>query len=500
MTAVQRSIKISVEIVLISFVTVSAFAQNPGDILRVTYLATDPPIIPWATDSVAVYYIEYWSLADGGDTIAGKLFVPVGEPPEQGWPVRVWLHGFGGPGSDFWEWPFYGNNWRARGYNAGMSYSNHGIVSLCPWVAGAGPSRPFATYSPLSLERNAQVAFDGFIALSNLPSYFEAHPELLEPIGGELRVDNTRQIMSTNCISSPTLIYFAAHYHEHPEVSGLRCLIADTFQPSVAYITHFLFPRSMEFPPDVASAALALWAGPIWCLADYNGWDKTLFFTPQAVELFDSLVWTPVGMLPLMRSARLEPLEVSDVGPVLLDAVRNDLGHEPTPQEIAEWTFSDDMLRLANYATIEEILEDTFYQRYFAQSDPFFAHNITPFAPDVPLFVIGNGDTTTTHWQPISAAEHFHNMAEPRIDTLRSWGWQIEVFFEEGVATTSMSAGPGHNWIMQRLQPFRDIHRPARTRRPSRCSESGDPVLTARTAVLLKISTHNLLNTILSVG
>jgi len=205
-------------------------------------------------------------------------------------------------------------------------------------------------------------------------------------------------------------------------------------------------------------------------------------------------------MLPLMRSARLEPPEVSDVGPVLLDAVRNDLGHEPTPQEIAEWTFSDDMLRLANYATIEEILEDTFYQRYFAQSDPFFAHNITPFAPDVPLFVIGNGDTSTTYWQPISAAEHFHNMAEPRIDTLRSWGWQIEVFFEEGVATTSMTAGPGHNWIMQRLQPFRDIHRPARTRRPSRCSESGDPVLTVRTAVLLKISTHNLLNTALSVG
>lgn len=61
----------------------------------------------------------------------------------------------------------------------------------------------------------------------------------------------------------------------------------------------------------------------------------------------------------------------------------------PTPQEIAEWTFSDDMHRLANYTTLEEILDDTFYQHYFAQSDPFFAHNITQFAPDVPLFVIG---------------------------------------------------------------------------------------------------------------
>ena len=84
MRTVQKSRIMLSEIVLEVFVSVEAFAQNPGDILRVTYLATDPPIIPWATDSVAVYYIEYWSLADGGDTIAGKLFVPVGELPEQG--------------------------------------------------------------------------------------------------------------------------------------------------------------------------------------------------------------------------------------------------------------------------------------------------------------------------------------------------------------------------------------------------------------------------------
>lgn len=186
-----------------------------------------------------MYYKEYWSLADGGDTIAGKLFVPLGEPPEQGWPVRVWLYGFGGPGLDFWQWPFYGNNWRTRGY--------------------------------------------------------------------------------------------AAHYHEHPEVSGLRCLIADTFMPSVAHIMHFLFLHSMEFPPGVASADIALWPGPIWFLADYNGWDKPIFFTQQTVELFDSLAWTPVGMLALMRSAQLEPPEVSDVGPLLLDAVRNSLCYEPHP-------------------------------------------------------------------------------------------------------------------------------------------------------------------------
>lgn len=43
-------------------------------------------------------------------------------------------------------------------------------------------------------------------------------------------------------------------------------------------------------------------------------------------------------------------------------------------------------------------------------------------------------------------------MAELRIDTLRSWGWQIEVFFEEDVATTSMTTGLGHNWVMLRLQ------------------------------------------------
>jgi len=132
--------------------------QEAGTISEMFYLGTDPPTIPGAKFDVAVFFLKFWSLADGGVNIAAKLYVPVGKPPADGWPAKVWLHGFGGPGSDYSNWPFKGNNWRARGYKDSMAFASRGFVSLAPWVAGAGPSEPFATYSPLSVERNARLA------------------------------------------------------------------------------------------------------------------------------------------------------------------------------------------------------------------------------------------------------------------------------------------------------------------------------------------------------
>ncbi|HEC81937.1 MAG TPA: hypothetical protein ENI42_05900, partial [Thermoplasmatales archaeon] len=227
---------------------------SPGDILKVEYLGVDPPVVSYGEFDVAVFYMEYWSSVEGGVKIASKLFIPVGDAPSEGWPAKVWLHGFGGPGYDFWHWPFIEEDWRGRGYSAGTAFANHGIISLCPWVTGAGPSEPFATYSPLSLERNSGCAYDAFRALKNLPKYFEEHKEVAENVDVDVEIDYDRLIMSTNCISSPTLIYFASQLDENKDVK-IRCLVADTFLPSVAYLSHYIVPYSLECNGLTASAS-----------------------------------------------------------------------------------------------------------------------------------------------------------------------------------------------------------------------------------------------------
>jgi len=430
-------------------------APEQGDILNVSYLGTDPPTIPWGEYDVAVFYLKYWSGAAGGCRIAAKLFIPVGHPPQSGWPVKVWLHGFGGPGVDFWNWPFSGDDWRGRGYGPGMAFSNHGFISLCPWVTGAGPSEPFATYSPLSLDRNAQAAFDGFTALSNLPAYFRSHPALGRQAGVEVVVDVGRQVMSTNCISSPTMVRWASQWQAHPEVAGLKAILADTFQPSVAYIAHCLGPYGLAMEDALLAAGVhGLWAGPVWCLAEEKGWPLTLFFNQPAIDLLQSPVDTPAGALSLMRSARLEPPDQSHVAGPIHDAVKADVGHDPSSEEIAGWMFTEKMLTMAGNGTIEEIPSNPFYRTYFADSDPFFEENIEPFDTRVPLLVVSNGSLESKVPGLPAPAERFHCMTEPRIETLDSWGWEVRLFFEEGVETYSLSPGPGHNWAMQE---FADI-------------------------------------------
>ncbi len=432
--------------------SVTPAKYEAGDILAMRFLAVDPPLISYGKYPVAAYYMEYWSVADGGVKIGAKLFIPVGDPPEEGWPVKVWLHGFGGPGYDFWHWPFVNEDWRRRGYDVGMAYSNHGFICLCPWVPGAGPSQPFATYSPFSLERNAQAAFDGFKALRKLPTYSKEHPELFGVEGIHVTVDNSRQVMSTNCISSPTLIYFAAHLKEHPEVKGLKCLIADTFLPSIAYGALYIVPSSLDLPGRDAANSFALWSGPIWCLAKHEGFNLREFFTEKAIKLFEKKVETPVGKLPLMRSAQLEPLHKSHVGPELYEAVKEDVGHEPSAGEIFNWTFTENMRKLVRYETLGELLQDDFYQKYFAEYDPFFEENIEPFNPGVPLLVVGTGDKAVNNPPMPSPDERFHLIGIPRIKTLREWGWDVRVFHECGVKTTSMCEGKGHNWVMRQLK------------------------------------------------
>ena len=127
------------------------------------------------------------------------------------------------------------------------------------------------------------------------------------------------------------------------------------------------------------------------------------------------------------------------------------LGHEPSQAELLAWLFTDEMLVMSGRLTIEEVLDDPLYQQYFADSDPFFEQNQAPFDPGVPLLVVSNGSLVSIVPGLPTPAERYHCMTAPRVETLRAWGWEVDVFFEEGTETTSMSEGPGHAWAMSRL-------------------------------------------------
>ncbi len=427
---------------------------EPGTISELFHLGTDPPTISGAKYDVAVFFLKFWSLADGGLNIAAKLYVPVGTPPEDGWPAKVWLHGFGGPGAGYKRWPFKGNDWRGRGYKDAMAFASYGFVNLTPWVPGAGPSEPFATYSPLSVERNAQAGFDAYAALAKLPEYFKSHPELSALTGVTVAIDPNRQVMSTHCISTPTMPYWASKLHEHPEAAGVKAIISTNFVVSLAYITACDQTAALNLTDTFRAAGLrALWAGVMYTLAKERGWPLELFFKPGAIEVFEEPVQTPAGTLPRMRAARLEPIPDSDVAQPLLDAITADLGHEPTSEEITAWIFTDEVIDMS-LNDLQGIVNHPFYQKYFTASDPFFEQNITPFNPGIPLLVIGNGVDESVDPVMPGPYKRFLCQGMPKIDTFTSpeWGWTVELFFEYGVNPEYQSGGPGYKWTMKKLQ------------------------------------------------
>ncbi len=427
---------------------------EPGEILEMLYLGTDPPVIPGATFDVSVFYVKYWSEAAGGAQIAAKLFIPAGPPPDpvEGWPARVWLHGFSGPGSAYWHWPYGDEDWREWDYGAGMSFSNHGFISLCPWITGAGPSEPYSTYSPLSIERNAQAAFDGFRALANLPDYFEKHPSMAWEAGVEVVVDNTRQVLSTSHLSSSTMIHFASLLAEHPEADGVKAIVADTFRSGVANIVHCIVPHALELEDrEMAAGVVGFLTGPVWCLAEEKGWPFSLFFEQGGIDLYQMPSDTKAGIMPLIRSAETMPLEDNDLAIPIFQRVQEDLGYEPSPPEIFEWMVSDEMMTMLNHETVEGIVSDPFYRTYFADLDPFFEENIEPFSPGIPLLVVASGSMDYPVPGLPNSVDMFHNMIEPALERLSGWGWDVRLFFEEGVEASSMPDGPGHDWTVQEL-------------------------------------------------
>jgi hypothetical protein len=398
----------------------------------------------------AVFYLKYRSAADGGTNIAAKLFFPIGEPPASGWPESVWSHGFGDPAMDYRQWPLVAGNWRnTRGRLAG-GWAHHGIVTLTPWMPGAGPSEPLGTYSPLSVERNAQANADGFLALRNLEPMFAQRPELLRVSDVTPRLDHSRQVFRTDCVSSSVLIHFAARWREYPATGGLKAFVADTFQPSVAYVTTYIGPFACGLEPEYAAVHWHIWMMACWGLAEDRGWPQETFFSPRAIEVLSEGIATPVGQLARVRAARVMPPKMNELAPVLLAEVSRDLGRRPTPLELRDWIFNAEAQHWLASPTIQQAVNDAYYQKNFAASDPFFPQNITPFEPGVPLLVIGRGGDQVLENMP-DMAERFRHMTLPRVEELRSWGWDARVFQDDRDAGMSFTGGLAQRWALQEL-------------------------------------------------
>ncbi|MEM9162982.1 MAG: hypothetical protein AAGC54_07925 [Cyanobacteria bacterium P01_F01_bin.4] len=399
--------------------------------------------------AMGVYYLTYLSAVAGGSRIAAKLFVPEGAAPATGWPVTVWCHGLGDPAMDFRRWPYVGDDWQnTRGYLTGR-WAHAGYATLMPWLPGAGPSEPLMSYSPLSLARNAQAVADGLLALQQLPTALAGLNAELEPLPP---LDSQRQVLRSDCVSTPLLVYLAAHWQAFPSMRGVRALVADDFQPSVVYNMSYLNPYFLKLTGRLAAAMRCIWSRTTWALAKEQGWPLGEFFSAAAIDLFGQPVETSVGSRDLIFASRLVPPPRSELAPLLESAVTAAIGRVPTGADIRDWVFSPQMLEWMGLGDLQTLVSSPFYQTYYAASDPFFAENIPPFNPGVPLVVIPRMGSAAVNTGGLpSFDERYQNMTLPKLKTLQSWGWQIELVKSNAQVGTSFSGGSAQKAVLERL-------------------------------------------------
>lgn len=425
--------------------------NHPNNIISCELLGTiDPPesnLYP-----IAVYYLKYHSATCGGVTIASKLFIPMGKAPQTGWKMSVWCHGMGDPVSDFRRFPFVGNNWNdTRGMLTGK-WAHHGYATLTPWLPGAGESEPLMSFSPFSLSKNAQAVADGFVALRYIPEYFASNLTLTEGLNLDLSLDYERQVLRTDCVSTPLIVYFATHLKDFPATEGIKVLVADDFQPSLAYNHFYLIPYLKQLPPRLCCAMRCLGVRTWWQYVKENNWELTEFLTPSAIALFSELIDTPVGKRDRILASRLVPPQRSELAPLVESAITLDLGKIPTGKEIFEWIYSSQFLDWIELRDLKAMVNAPFYQKYFAQVDPFFEENITPFDPQIPLILVARtGEESVAVRGLPSFDQRFENMTLPKVKTLRSWGWNIDIVKLDSKAGTSFSGGKAQKIVLDKL-------------------------------------------------
>ena len=80
---------------------------------------------------------------------------------------------------------------------------------------------------------------------------------------------------------------------------------------------------------------------------------------------------------------------------------------------------------------------------------------MTPFAPDVPLLVVGRtGDEPAMLPGMPSMSEICEHLTVPKINTLQSWGWDIQLFRSETNQGTSFGGGAAQKWTLEQLRHF----------------------------------------------
>ncbi|MFO0897429.1 MAG: hypothetical protein U0836_08385 [Pirellulales bacterium] len=246
-----------------------------------------------------VFLLRYRCPAPDGWQLGAKLYVPDAPPPSGGWPVSVWCHGFGDPATDYYRWPLVGHDWsKARGELAG-SWAQLGVVTLTPWLPGAGPSQPLGGYSPLSLARNAAAVRAGFLALQAIEPQLAHDLEEARLDHGPL-LNHRQQILRTDCVATPLGVDLLRTWREYPELSGLRVWVADDLPPSPAYHVALMTPAYDRLPPAHAASCYLLWAKCTWALAQVEGWPIDDFLTANAQRALLAPISTPVGPLPAL--------------------------------------------------------------------------------------------------------------------------------------------------------------------------------------------------------
>jgi len=404
-----------------------------------------------------VYYLEYWSAAAGGSRIAAKLFVPVGDSPTSGWPLTTWCHGLGDPAADFRRWPFVEDqDWqKTRGYLAGR-WAHYGYATFMPWLPGAGPSEPLMSFSPFSLERNAQAVADGLLALrqlSTLAEFRSVAAEIKSDTESKIELNYEQQVMRSDCVSTPLLVYLAANLQKWESTQNIKALVADDFQPSVAYNATYLGPYLLQLTGKMAAAMRCIWSRTTWALAKAENWPLEDFFTTEAIALFSQQIPTAVGNRDRIFATSLVPPTRSELAIHLEAAVTATVGRTPTGQDFQDWTLTPAMHDWMNAGSLQATVNAPFYQRYYAPSDPFFAENIEPFDPGIPLIVTARAGTTAVNTGGLpSFDERYKNMTLPKLHTLDSWGWQVELVKSESKSETSFSGGRSQAIVLNRLE------------------------------------------------
>lgn len=425
--------------------------RPPGSVIALERLgrlpAPEPDLLP-----ASVFHIAYLSEATGGSRLAAKLFLPEGKAPAGGWPVSVFSHGLGDPALPYRRWPLSRLPMRGSYGRGAGSWAHHGYASFVPWLPGAGESEPWMTYSPLSLARNGQGLVDGFIAMRQTAAMLAGSPNLAGGFPFDPRLDFNRQVLRVDCMSSALLIGFLARYRGHEALAGLKALVGDDFQPSIAYNTAYMLPYIHRLPGRAYAGLRALWSRVVWPLAADQGWPLEEFFSPAAIAALGEKIDTPVGRRPRLYASLVLPPWSSELGNHLYAVACQALGRQLSAIETRDWVLSPGMVDLGYQADLDRVLAHPFYRRWFAAADPWFESSIEPYASGIPLILVARDDETPAGRLGLPEyAERFEHMIRPKLDTLQRWGWPVEVFRPGALAGTSFSGGIAERVVIKRL-------------------------------------------------